>query len=325
MKTQEKRIWIVAGLVVGCCLFAVPVCNGTADPFLDGKIQVLESKIGSWERSGHLVGWLVFAVFFIGLIVAALHAVTVWWMKIVTGVLSVASAVIVGYYHQFYPADDRTYNKAVRLARSQVEGFKFQLEQFQTLDPPTKERLYKEYHDLFDRIERIENETIYSSDAALGTQTARNSAGLSLLPSAYADPGSDAGRVPDWVSNLPSDEKNFYFLGKATGKSFEEARDNALENARDGARAKFLERAKGSALLAENLKLVDQLASALASSAEVAQTFVAPDLAAGGYRGYALLRVSRSAARFTAESIFVKTSTPYDKAFLDRIQKESRN
>src|SRR5204863_7530924 len=124
------------------------VCYGSADPFLDGKIQVLESKIGSWERSGHLIGWLVFSVFFIGLVVAALHAVTVWWMKIVTGVLSVASAAIVGYYHQFFPADDRTYDKAVRLARSQVEGFRFQLEQFPTLDPATKERLYKEYHDL---------------------------------------------------------------------------------------------------------------------------------------------------------------------------------
>jgi hypothetical protein len=87
----------------------------------------------------------------------------------------------------------------------------------------------------------------------------------------------------------------------------------------------FVKLAKGSETLAAKPQLVDQLVGALASSAEIAQTFVAPDSAAGEYRGYALLRVSRSAARFAAESIFVQTSTPYDKTFLDQVQKNEKN
>ena len=319
MKTRHQRIWIV-GIVVGCCLVAVPLCHGLADPFLEGKIKVLDDKIASWERSGHLVGWLIFSVFLIGLIVTALQAVRTWKMKILTGVLSFVSAAIVGYYHHFFPADDRTYDKAVRMARSQLTSFCFQLDQLESLDAPTKERLYKECQELFGRIDRIENDTIHGSDATLVTQAARPSQGFSLLPSAYAG----TPRLPDWVSNVPSDQKNFYFLGKANGDSFEKAQDNALADARKAVTAAFVKQAAGSPSLAQNPQLVDQLASEIARSAEVAQTFVAPDPASRGYSGYALLRVSRSAARFTAESIFVKTSTPYDNLFLNRIQKESK-
>jgi hypothetical protein len=325
MKTGQQRIWIMVGLIVGCYVLVCPLCHGSADPFLDGQIKVLDHRIGSWERSGQIVGWLVFLVFVIGLVVAALQAVTAWWMKILTGVLSVLSAGFVGYYHQFFPADDRSYNKAVRQARGLVETFVLQLEQYPTLDAPTKSGLYSKFQGLIKQVETIENATIYNSAGTSDTEIAQPNSGLNLLPSAHAQPNPDAARVPDWVSNVPSDEKNFYFLGKATAKSFEEARANALLNGRQAATAMFVKLAKGSETLAAKPQLVDQLVGALASSAEIAQTFVAPDSAAGEYRGYALLRVSRSAARFAAESIFVQTSTPYDKTFLDQVQKNEKN
>lgn len=321
MKIGQQRIWIMVGLIVGCCLLVCPLCQGSADPFLDGQIKVLDHRIGSWERSGQIVGWLVFLVFVIGLVVAALQAVTARWMKILTGVLSVLSAVFVGYYHQFFPADDRSYNKAAREARGLVEAFVFELEQYPTLDAPTKTGLHSKYQSLLGQIETIGNATIYNAVGTSGTEVTKPSAGLNLLPSAYAQPNPDAARVPDWVNSVPSDEKNFYFLGKATAKSFEEAKDNALLNGRQAATAMFVKLAKDSATLAAKPQLIDQLVSALVSSAEIAQTFVAPDSGAGGYRGYALVRVSRNAARFAAESIFVQTSTPYDKAFLDKVQK----
>src|SRR5207248_9004724 len=117
LETQNRRIWIVMGLIAGLCLFVASLCYGSADPFLDGKIEVLDHKIGSWERDGRVVGWLIFLVFFIGLVVAALQAVTTWWMKILTGVLPVVSAALVGYYHQVFTADGRASSQAVPHAR----------------------------------------------------------------------------------------------------------------------------------------------------------------------------------------------------------------
>jgi len=52
---------------------------------------------------------------------------------------------------------------------------------------------------------------------------------------------------------------------------------------------------------------------------------VASVLTAGGYRGFALLRLSRAAALFAAQSIFVQAGVPYDKAFLDTVQKDSKD
>src|SRR5207248_369494 len=152
LETQNRRIWIVMGLIAGLCLFVASLCYGSADPFLDGKIEVLDHKIGSWERDGHVVGWLIFLVFFIGLVVAALQAVTTWWMKILTGVLSVVSAALVGYYHQFFPADDRAYSKAARQARSRLDAFTLQLAQYHTLDEPTQKGLYEKFQSLIKEV-----------------------------------------------------------------------------------------------------------------------------------------------------------------------------
>jgi hypothetical protein len=248
-------------------------------------------------------------------------------MKIVTAGLSFVGAVIIGYYHQFYPADDRTYDKAVRDARGLLEDFSLQLERYPALDAATKSALEDKFRQLIVAIGHIEDATIHSGSAHSGTELTSPGPGLGLilLPSAQAQATPSAPRTPAWVGTLPSDEKNFYFLGNSSGGTFKEARQNALLDARKAVTELFSEYAKESYPLVRNARLVDRLVNALAESAEIADTFVAPEQAAGGYRGYALLRLSKSAARFTAESIFVQTGIPYDKSFLDKVQKDSKN
>jgi hypothetical protein len=109
------------------------------------------------------------------------------------------------------------------------------------------------------------------------------------------------------------------------GKTFEEAQQNALFAARNAAMEMFIKSAKESASLGGKPQLMDQMVKALTGVAEIAETFTAPDPVAGGYRSFVLLRLSRTAARFTAESIFVQTSVPYDKPFLDRLQKKAKD
>ena len=84
-----------------------------------------------------------------------------------------------------------------------------------------------------------------------------------------------------------------------------------------------LSNALSRASLEGNAELIEELAKALTGSAEVAQTFVAPN-PAGGFRGYVLLRLSRSAAAFTARSIFVRSGARYDNKFLDTIKSEPK-
>lgn len=285
-------------------------------------MKSIDHRIGIWERNGTTVGWLLFVVFFLGLLVATLQAATTRTMKIGAATLSFASAMLVAYYHQFFPADDRAYHKLARQARSRLNAFSYELAQYSSLDESTKASLHKKFGQLIADIDDMENSTIYSAGGgAVGGGTVSSShLDFILLPTAWADQlPADGVRPPAWAENLPNDDRNFYYVGVTEGKTFEDARDKALLKARNDAVDRFVKAAKGSAQLADKSELIAELAKALAGSAEVAETFVAPE-PTGGFRGYVLLRLSRSAAAFTARSIFVQARVHYDDAFLNKIK-----
>jgi hypothetical protein len=314
---RSAKPLFLALIVIGACFCCVQSGHASADPFLDGKIKALTDRIASWERDGHVVGWLVFSAFFIGLMVTMLQVVPRWWMKILTAGLSFVGAVIIGYYHQFYPADDRTYDKAVRDARGLLEDFSLQLERYPALDAATKSALEDKFRQLIVAIGHIEDATIHSGTAHSGTEVTSPGPGLGLilLPSAQAQATPSAPRTPAWVGTLPSDEKNFYFLGNGSGTTFEEARQNALLDARKAVTELFAQYAKESYSLVRNARLVDRLVTALAKGAEIADTFVVPEQAAGGYRGYALFASIQKRSAFYRGKHFRSDQRPVRQIF----------
>jgi hypothetical protein len=216
VKTHQSCFRLISFFAAACCFIFVPISSGaSADPFLDGQIKVLEDTIRSWEKNGHIVGWLIFSVFFLGLAVAAMQAATTRAMKVMAAVLSFLSAVIVGYYHQFFPADDRTYDKAARQAKHRLDAFTRELAQYSTLDEPTKASLHKEFEQVIKAVEEIQETTIYGAEAASRTGKGGLSPGLILLPSAQAQPPTHSVNPPVWAEKPPADEKNFYFVGSA--------------------------------------------------------------------------------------------------------------
>jgi hypothetical protein len=119
------------------------------------------------------------------------------------------------------------------------------------------------------------------------------------------------------VTKVPVDN-NIYYLGKADGKTLDEAHDKALANARTGATSAWVQKAGGSQL-AGKTQLVDQLAKTLGSTAEASQSYAEP-IPGGGFRGYVLLRLSRSAAAFTAQSIFSEAGEQPDQKLIQTIR-----
>jgi hypothetical protein len=313
----------VAGLM-SICLFGASTSQASADPFLDGQMKNIESKIGHWERNSYIIACLTYAVTALGAIVALAQSATQKWIKIGAAVLAGISAVLLPINRQFFPADDRAYQKVAKQARNKLEAFGYQLGQFSSLNDETKVALRKKFEALLADVDQLEYSTIYNGGAVLSGTSASAALSDILLSSAWADQASEGIHAPAWAEKLPADERNFYFLGTADGRTFEDAHYNALLKARGSAADLLTKNAQASPQLVAKPQLVTQLATALSNAAEVADTFTAPN-PAGGYRGFALLRLSRTAALFAAQSIFVQAGVPYDKAFLDTVQKDSKD
>lgn len=315
-------ILIFGGLTVLQLFVVAPATQASVDTYLDGQVKIIESKIDNWERTGREIECLTYAVVAIGIIVAASQASNKGWIKFAVGALGLMSALIVAFTHIFFSADDRAYQKVARQARSRVQAFNIELAQYTVLDEPTRKGLYQKFAKLIQDMDEVENATIYNG----GTPSNANAANFNLdalfAASARADQEAQSVRPPDWAQKLPTDDKNLYFLGVADGTSFELSRANALAKARDMATDAVTKTALASPSLAHQPNVVSEMARTLAASAEVAETFTAPT-PAGGYRSFTLLRLSRSAAVFTAQSVFVQSSVPYDKPFLEKVIKNT--
>jgi hypothetical protein len=266
----------------------------------------------------YLLGGLTLAVFICGVVVGLLQTGDSKGKKIAAGVLAFASAVIVAFTHTFFQADDRAYDRVAQQAKMKINEFAYTLEGFPTPDEDTKNQFHKQFGDLKKEIDQLE----YSLHNATPISSRSASHSSILISEAWAGEETGSPRVPAWAKNLPADESNLYYLGTADGKTFEEAVDNALANARRAVASAMAKEAAASTIIAARPELIEELGKVLGSSAEVEEKFVAPK-PPGEFRGYVLLRLSREAAAYTARSIFVKAGVRYDEKFLDTIKKES--
>jgi hypothetical protein len=311
-------------IVISFWVLSVPVSNASADPFLDGQMKLVESQIGRLQTMSYFLGALTLAVFIFGVVVGLLQKANSKGMKITASVLAFSSAVIVASTHQFFQADDRAYDKVAQQASIKLKDFAYQLALYPTLDDSTKAGLEKQFGELRREIDQLEYTTLHNAAPISSQRTSAFRQRSILISEARADQGAETTiHAPAWAEKLPVNEYNLYYLGAADGKTFQEAQDKALLNARTSAANAFVQTAAVSAQLAGNPDLIEELAKALGGSAEIAETFVAPN-PGGGFRGYVLLRLSRSAAAFTARSVFVKTGAHYDAKFLDTINKEPK-
>jgi hypothetical protein len=312
-----RSVTLVTVLLLAMSICFVPSSHASADPFLDGQMKKIESKIGTWERNAKVIEVIAYSVTVIGLVVAALQASSTRWVKGAAAGLALISAALVPINRGFFPADDRSYEKMATQARHKLEAFSFELNQFTSLDAETQSGLRKKFQGILTDVDQLEDNILYnSSSSSVGGQ---NKITDLLIPSAWAD-GKPGNNQPPWVEQLPVDDRNMYFVGSGEGKTFDQAHNNALAEARKAAESKIAREANGSPNLAQQPDLTAKISARLANAAEEADTFTAPN-PDGGYHGYVLLRLSRSAALFAAQTVFVESGVPYDKAFLNTVQK----
>ena len=287
------------------------------DPFLEGKVHAIENQIIGWEHEASIIRNLTFAVIALGIIIAALQTVKPVWVKILVAVLSVSTSLIAAYTGVYYSADHRAFERLSKFAQYKVGDFRDEVEPV----PHPDDTLLKVFRDKLSKIKgeiaRFEEETLKNLVPSTPT-TMLSWPGIS---SAFAaDEAPSAMRAPEWLKNPPRDDRNLYFVGVAEGTSVEAARTNALESARSIAAKTIESAARKSQQLNAKEEYIADFTQAVASPAEVVNTFVTPNAQSGTYRASALLRLPRSVAAFNAETFFVDKGLPYDQTLLRGIE-----
>lgn len=297
--------------------FLVPLClQASADPVLDSGIQMLQGKIHGYYKTAHILEGLSALVILVGLAVGAAQSGDFPGKKFIVAGLGLLSAAIVGLTPVFSRAPYRAYQNVADQMQRTLTNFTWKMNQYTPLTAQMEKDLRSQFSDLLQQVQTMEDVQINNNlpPAAAGT-VAR---GFSFPPEAWAQESSaTAAALPLWVKEVPVDN-NIYYLGTGDGKTFDEAHDKALANARTGATSAWVQASSGPQL-AGKTALIDQLAKALGEAAAPSQSFVAR-VPGGGFRGYVLLRLSRVAAAFTAQAVFNQASVPPDGKLLSTMK-----
>jgi hypothetical protein len=297
--------------------FLIPVCDqASADPVLDSGIQMLQDKIHGYYKTAHILEAVSALVILIGLAVGAAQAGDFPVKKFIVAGLGVLSAAIVGLTPVFSRAPYRAYENVANHMQAMLANFTWKMKQYTPLTDQMTKELRSQFTDLLQQVQTMEDVQINNNLPPAAARTAVR--GFSFLPEAWAQqPSASAAALPLWVKEVPVDN-NIYYLGTGDGTTFNEAHDKALASARSGATSAWVQAASGPQLVGKTA-LIDQLAKALGEAAEPSQSYVAP-VPGGGFRGYVLLRLSRTAAAFSVQAVFSEARVPPDEKLLDAIR-----
>ena len=310
------RNWMCAGLVLVASMTIGMQKVHAADPMHQAVLDWLgqiENDIHGWEKAGSWELSTTITLGIIGLVVAAFQALKSGVARIITAGLGILSGVLVIVNQNCFDADHRAYRSLARQSDQLVRDFKMQLPAMH--DPLTLSEfnfLKADFIILENKVHDLER-AVLAKNPVPPAHALNGNFSFSLINSAYAIEGSET--MPAWAKTLPNDADNFYFVGIANDRSALAARDAAQQQAKAAVDSSLQTALRTySRIPAED---VAHLAHDISESGELVSTFVVP--ASGTYRGYALVRVSRSVATLSVKSFFVAHGLSFDPKVLEQI------
>lgn len=284
-----SRITAVVLILLGCSLaHAAP-----PDPLLasiDILLQEPTDLVREWEVARYVSIAIVTVVVFLGAAVAVVHSLPMTVSKVGAVVLGSAVTLLTGLNNAYFDFDHRQYKAMATQGRLLLAEIKVKINELSQF--PLEQQDARKA--IFEQIRRHKNE-ILALPIAFTERSVRTAGGAGLrdLPGSLIPPAhAQAGR-PEWITRLPVDDENLYFLGDAQGSDYFAAvgksRDNALQQAREYLAARLATRQAGA---------VDSASAAryLLDSAKVASTFSSYHSKERTVRVYTLLTVSKRVA-----------------------------
>ena len=183
---------------------------------LRALVQKNEGQIAKWERTAETMIVLTILVGVLGIVAGGLQKSQANWSKITTVVIGLSVSAITVILNTAFPIDYR------QLRRQAIDGRELaaDLEVMISSGIPTDEESHRVWLDAFqNKLHQL---------IELGKEAYPTKASLSVWPTVYAQ---STGRKPGWISKLPDDQTNLYFLGEGDSPSLGQAKEISHDNA----------------------------------------------------------------------------------------------
>ncbi|WP_148046533.1 hypothetical protein [Pseudomonas vranovensis] len=291
-------------------LFCLPAYADSADPMLsyfDELLKTCYAQLETWRSSYQWQVTLTIMVGVMGLVAAALQGLSSNYVKIITVVFGLIISAVTYAVNTL----EMTNYKQISLSISKVEKIVLKMEaarlNYKTFKKPDNELAAEEFQKQYARFQTIVDPPDIEPLKA-GYQ-------FSLLSSAHAQD------TPPWLTRLPDNPKNLYFVGIADSAQLPDAQAQSIYTGKMAATQFIRETLQASM---ENSGPVDPLVDTLARSAEEVDNHITYDEKTGLYRYYSLIRVNRFQAQNSTRFVYLQNGIDSPAAAFEPINAVQR-
>lgn len=298
----------VGGLIALACIMTSAEIAWSADAGLDlinDFIAKALQTIQSWENKALYAELIAVAIVILGLITGALQKIETSWTKGVTATCGLLIGCLTVVGNMVFDHDHRQFRSMAHDAQTLVDEIKLIRSLYASANPDNQRSMLEDVAVKNRRILQLEQ-----------TQKSERQAGLSLIPVAFA------GGQPRWVTHVPSDKDNYYFVGVSDNRSYESAKQASKENALEEATSFFV------SLFGKSPQQIqvdnESLSGYLVKSAQVRETHFEYDTRSTTYRYYTLVRVNKQIANTDLRLFSVGKNTSVPTGYSQTLKQTQR-
>ena len=296
-----KKSFCATALLLSVFLFVATALGDPGSTAAQSAPQALKDLISDrmktvehWESQANLQVGLTISVIIFGALVTILQGSSRGWCKGATLALGAGVSIITGISTKVFPADYRALEKSAVQVRSVLRELTEILDRFdpqQTAE--NRLELRAEFMKKYAEIDQVEKQMF-----------ARNSI-FKDVGVVYA---AIVRKEPEWLTNVPSDPRSYFYVGVAEDSSLSKANQLSLEDGVHRAANALSPRVANSPAQQAG-PASSALTDFIRKSAQVDGTYFSFDKEKNVYRYYTLVRLTRAIEGLDLSSLI--SATPF--------------
>lgn len=298
---------MLALLILSLPVAAEALVPSISQSYFDTYLNKCHAQLSEWKQKWGIEIGLAIFILVLGTVSAAMQNFSSRFVKVATVACGVVITITTGIVNTTRLNDHQALDKAIRKLELTIEQMESAEELY--LSSTTEENRKAQLAE-FDKL----NKVLVDLRGSLAASTFTGGLNFSIFNTAIAMTGS----TPPWVTQIPDDPGNLYFVGVADSPNFVDAvvtsKQNATQSAID--------------FLVSTLKNTDEnhaeLKQLVLSLAEDADNFSTLDKASGIFRYYSLIKINKSLVDAKINYYAVLRGTNVSQATLNAIGNSRR-